>query len=113
VFIEAAGDARTLRCSYCALGWTLRARRCIYCGNSGDDFLSAATDVRQPQRRVDLCGTCGGYTKVLEASDPCPFPLLAIDDLATMPLDSGAMDRGYRRPELFDLDTIEPGTPAC
>ena len=48
------------------------------------------------------------YTKVIDVATPTPFPLLAIEDLATMDLDQGAMERGYRRPELFDLDTIEP-----
>jgi FdhE protein len=108
VFIELVEGRRLLRCSYCALGWTLTTERCIYCGNSGDGFLAAALDVGQPGRRVELCAACGNYTKVLEAPAPTPFPLLAIDDLATMPLDAATMERGYRRPELFDLDTIEP-----
>ena len=30
-----------------------------------------------------------------------------------MNLDQGAMNRGYRRPELFDLDAIEPRTSTC
>ena len=82
----------------------------MYCGNDGSDFVAAAPDVEQPQRRVELCGRCSGYTKVIEVVTPTPFPLLAIEDLATLSLDQGAMDRGYRRPELFDLDAIEPRT---
>jgi len=113
VFIESTAGARTLRCSYCALGWPLQSRRCIYCGNAGDDFVAAAPEVNEPQRRVELCGKCSSYTKVLDAAAPTPFPLLAIDDLATMSLDAGAMDRGYRRPELFDLDAIEPRKTTC
>jgi len=69
--------------------------------------------VHAPERRVELCGRCSGYTKVINIREPAPFPLLAIVDLATMNLDQGAMDRGYRRPELFDLDTIEPRTSKC
>jgi len=107
VFIESVAEERLLRCSYCALGWSLATRHCIYCGNCGDDFISAALDVHQPQR-VELCGSCSNYTKVIESATHTPFPLLAIDDLATMELDSGAMERGYRRPELMDLDSIEP-----
>ena len=107
-FIEAHGGAHTLRCSYCALGWSLSSRRCVYCGNAAGDFVAAAPDVDQPQRRVELCGRCSGYTKVIDVQEPTPFPLLAIEDLATMNLDQGAMNRGYRRPELFDLDAIEP-----
>ncbi len=112
-FIEAHGTARTLRCSYCALEWTMKSHRCVYCGNAGDDFVAAAPEVSEPQRRVELCGRCSGYTKVIEAQEPTPFPLLAIADLATIVLDQGAMDRGYRRPELFDLDAIEPRTSTC
>ena len=112
-FIEAHDGAHTLRCSYCALGWTLSAHRCVYCGNSGEDFVAAAPDVSRPERRVELCGRCSGYTKVIAVQEPAPFPLLAIADLATMNLDQGAMERGYRRPELFDLDAIEPRTPTC
>jgi Protein involved in formate dehydrogenase formation len=112
-FIEARAGTHTLRCSYCALGWALTSARCVYCGNAGDDFVAAAPDVRAPQRRVELCGQCSGYTKVIDAQEATPFPLLAIADLATMNLDQGAMDRGYRRPELFDLDTIEPRTSTC
>jgi len=112
-FIEARGGTRALRCSYCALEWALASNSCVYCGNAGSDFVTAAPDVQQPQRRVELCGRCSGYTKVIEVEDPTPFPLLAIEDLATMSLDQGAMDRGYRRPELFDLDAIEPRTSAC
>jgi Protein involved in formate dehydrogenase formation len=112
-FIEADDATHTLRCSYCALGWSVGSHRCVYCGNAGDDFIAAAPDVTHPQRRVELCGKCSGYTKVIDARDPTPFPLLAIADLATIELDQGAMDRGYRRPELFDLDAIEPRTTGC
>jgi len=50
---------------------------------------------------------------VIDVRQPTPFPLLAIPDLATMHLDQGAMSRGYRRPELLDLDAIEPRTSTC
>jgi FdhE protein len=112
-FIESRDGAHELRCSYCALAWSLTSHRCVYCGNDSEDFLAAAHDVNAPQRRVDLCGRCSGYTKVIEVRERTPFPLLAIEDLATLQLDEGAMERGYRRPELFDLDTIEPGTSTC
>ncbi|MET0215671.1 MAG: formate dehydrogenase accessory protein FdhE [Vicinamibacterales bacterium] len=112
-YIEAQDAARLLRCSYCALGWSLQSHRCIYCGHAGENFVAAAPDVNQPQRRVELCGACGGYTKVIETAEPTPFPLVAIEDLATMHLDRGAMERGYRRPELVNLDAIEPRATRC
>src|SRR5688572_24871104 len=74
-FIEAHDNAHTLRCSYCALGWSLQSHRCVYCGHAGKDFVAAAPDVNQPQRRVELCGQCSGYTKVIDVPQPTPFPL--------------------------------------
>ena len=112
-YIETQDAARVLRCSYCALGWSLQSHRCIYCGHAGENFVAAAPDVNQPERRVELCGACGGYTKVIETAEPTPFPLVAIEDLATMHLDRGAMERGYRRPELVNLDAIEPRATRC
>ena len=108
VLIEATADLHTLRCSYCTLGWRLRSRRCVYCGHSGDRFIIAAPDPASSERTLELCGACGGYTKVIRVETATPFPLLAVDDLATMDLDRGAMERGYGRPEMFDVSAIEP-----
>ncbi|HKY21704.1 MAG TPA: formate dehydrogenase accessory protein FdhE [Vicinamibacterales bacterium] len=112
-FIESHGGSQTLRCSFCALAWTLHSLRCIYCGNAGADFVSAAPDVSRPKRHVQMCGSCGSYTKVLEVAEETPFPLIAIEDLASMDLDQGAMSRDYRRPPLNDLDAIEPLRSNC
>ncbi len=108
VFIESRHGLRELRCSFCALGWTLQSHRCIYCGNGGDNFIAAAPDVSRARHRVELCGQCACYTKVIEVAEPIPFPLLAIEDLASIGLDHGAMERQYGRPDLYDLDSIEP-----
>jgi len=111
---EGCLEGGLLRCSYCVATWTLSKQRCVYCSNDDERFMVAAPDVTRPERRAELCGACGGYTKLIAASSPTPFPLIAIEDLATMDLDEGAMARGYQRPDLFDLDVIEPSsTPTC
>jgi FdhE protein len=107
-FIESSGGFRVLRCSFCAFGWPLSCERCIYCDNQNADFVRAALDVERTHRTVELCASCGGYTKVIEVTRPTPFPLVAVEDLATIDLDGGAMERGYRRPDLVDLEGIEP-----
>jgi formate dehydrogenase maturation protein FdhE len=106
--IEVLNESRLLRCSFCAASWELTSKRCVYCANAADNFVTAAPDVSRRNRRLDLCGTCGSYTKVIEVIAATPFPLLAIEDLATVDLDQGAMAREYGRPKLFDLDAIEP-----
>jgi hypothetical protein len=42
---------------------------------------------------------------VIDVSTPTPFPLLAIEDLASTDLDAGAMSREYQRPPLYDLES--------
>ena len=91
---------RILRCSFCAAGWELRSYACIYCGESGEAFVTAAPDQERKDRRVEVCGTCAGYLKTVDVAELSPFPLLAIADLETMDLDVAAMERGYRRPAL-------------
>lgn len=113
VLIESLAGNFSLRCSFCALGWTLQSARCLYCDNSGGDFVTAAPDLQRPDRRIQLCGACGCYTKVISVTSATPFPFLAVEDLATMDLDQGAMSREYRRPPLADLDAIEPAQSRC
>ena len=108
--IQEVDGVRVLRCSFCAAAWTMLTYGCIYCGASGDDFVAAAPDRERTARRLELCGICGGYTKVVDATALTPFPLIAIDDLASLDLDRGAIERGYGRPPLADLRAIEPGT---
>jgi hypothetical protein len=112
-FIESLAGLRALRCSYCALAWTLQSVRCIYCRNTRESFVSVALDATGRRRSVELCAECGNYTKVIGTGDPVPFPLLAIEDLASMDLDEAAMMRKYRRPELYDLDSLEPFRSPC
>lgn len=106
--VEWLNGARVLRCSFCAASWELTSHRCIYCGNADKRFVAAAPDMAHQGRRLELCGGCGSYTKVIEVGSLTPFPLVAIEDLATMDLDEGAIGREYGRPPLFDLDAIDP-----
>ena len=98
--MEAAEAGHTLRCSFCAMGWTLASYRCVYCGNDGETFLTAAPNPDIPGRRLQLCGACGGYAKVLDLPAPTEFPLVAIEDLASLDLDMAAIERQYGRPAL-------------
>jgi FdhE protein len=102
---EAAGGDRTLRCSFCSSAWTLTAYACIYCGERGGKFVTAAPDESRKDRRVELCGNCGGYLKTIEVPELSPFPLLSISDIETTDLDVAAMEQGYRRPPLKEFST--------
>ena len=100
--VEVSGD-HVLRCSFCAMSWHLSSYRCLYCNNDGQNFITAAPDPEQSGRRLQMCGECGGYVKVLAVETPSVFPLLAIDDLASMDLDLLAIERKYIRPALPEI----------
>jgi FdhE protein len=102
---EVAGGHRILRCSFCAAAWELNSYACIYCGESGEAFVTAAPDEERKDRRVEVCSACGGYLKTVDVAELSPFPLLAIADLETMDLDIAAMERGYARPPLRSFGT--------
>lgn len=97
---EVVGGHRTLRCSFCATAWELPAYACIYCGEQGAPFVTAAPNEERKDRRVELCRTCGGYLKTIDLDELSPFPLLAISDIETTDLDVAAMEHGYARPQL-------------
>jgi FdhE protein len=100
---EAGTGGHQLRCSFCAARWALASYRCVYCANKSRTFVTAAPDLQVPGRRLQLCGACGGYVKVLEVASPARFPLLAIEDLGSMDLDLIALERKYLKPPLAEI----------
>jgi FdhE protein len=102
-FAEIAGGTRGLRCSFCDAAWRPPVCRCVYCAEEGPAFSMAAPDGDRPGWRLELCASCGGYLKSIETEAPVRYPLLAVDDMETLPLDVAAMEGGYGRPPLPEL----------
>jgi FdhE protein len=100
---EVVGGHRTLRCSFCSSAWELSTYACIYCGEHGGPFVTAAPDEAQKDRRIEICSSCNGYLKTIDLPELSPFPLLAISDIETTDLDVAAMQHGYGRPPLKDF----------
>ena len=114
VLAEYIDDRRLLRCSFCGIDWEMRSRRCAYCDEDGAVFTICAADEKHPERLLELCDRCRGYTKAVNVAAPTPFLLLALQDLETFALDRIAADRGYGRPTLIELGpeaTYEPPRP--
>ena len=100
---EVVASHRVLRCSFCAAAWEMNRYACVYCGEDGEKFVTAAPNEERADRRLELCNACGGYLKTVDVPELSPFPLLAIADMETMELDMAAMERGYGRPVLKDF----------
>jgi len=97
---ESRGGQRVLRCSFCALAWSLRMTACAYCGETGGSFTVSTPDPSHPERQLEACGMCRSYLKAVDVDAAAPFPLLAITDLETLDVDMTAMQSGYHRPAL-------------
>jgi FdhE protein len=94
-----ASGPRVLRCSFCALAWSLPSAGCVYCATQEPTLETVTAGGQSSQSlNLELCSACGGYLKVIEASELSPFPLLAISDLETSGLDLEAAQRGFNRP---------------
>jgi FdhE protein len=102
---EVVDGHRLMRCSFCAAAWELTSYACVYCGEAGPPFVTAAPDEERKDRRVEVCTSCHGYLKTVDTHELSPFPLLAIADLETMDLDMAAMEHGYQRPALKEMAT--------
>ena len=95
---------RLLRCAFCACTWRQAVDQCAYCQQRGEHFTTVVPDRQQPGRRIELCRTCGGFLKTLDVALVTPFPLLAIEDLASADLDQAALHHGFKRLPLKKID---------
>lgn len=90
--------SRHLRCLQCGASWRVRRLYCPSCGN--EDHATLCTlyeEGRRQTRRVEACERCRRYVKVVAAASPTPAEMLAVEDLATAPLDVIARERGFVR----------------
>ncbi len=88
---------RMLRCAFCACTWRQSLDQCAYCQEAGEAFTTVVPDRSRPGRRLELCRTCGGFLKTLDVERVTPFPLVAIEDLASSDLDQAALHHGFKR----------------
>jgi len=88
---------RLLRCAFCACTWRPRVDQCVYCRTRDERFATVVPDREQPGRRLELCRSCGGFLKTLDAEVITPFPLVSIEDLASADLDQTALGHGFKR----------------
>ena len=91
---------RRLRCGRCAADWRFPVLRCAFCDETEHERLAGlAPDGEGEIHRVDGCHTCGGYLKSVAALGALGEEQLAAEDIATLPLDLAAIERGFGRPE--------------
>ena len=86
---------RRLVCGRCVAQWSFAALTCPFCAND-DRTLITSFATRDGRYRVSACDVCRRYLKAYDARN-APRPLLvAVDTIATLPLDAAAIQKGYQ-----------------
>jgi hypothetical protein len=91
--ITATGDRRLI-CGRCLAQWAYGPHTCPYCTNDDRSLVTSFT-TRDGRYRVYGCDVCRRYLKAYDARNAARPVMLAVDSIATLPLDAAAMQRGY------------------
>lgn len=92
-------QVRFLRCGLCAASWEFPRLRCPFCATDDHRQLGYLhQEGQEGKERVATCDACRGYIKMVNTLTPLRPEQLLVMELATLPLDLVAGDRGYSTP---------------
>ncbi|HKY51623.1 MAG TPA: formate dehydrogenase accessory protein FdhE [Candidatus Limnocylindria bacterium] len=101
VFVD-SGEAlvtgqRRLVCARCANEWVYPRMTCVACGTTESSKLVVLADPEQlPHLRIDACERCKRYIVSIDARlEGRAVPV--VDELAAIPLDMAAAERGFTK----------------
>jgi FdhE protein len=93
--VRTSAGERFLICGRCTGRWRFDATACPFCHNDDRGLLHSFAS---PDRlyRLYACDVCRRYIKAYDARAGRRPVMLALDSIATLPLDAAAIQRGYR-----------------
>jgi formate dehydrogenase formation protein len=86
---------RRLICGRCAAQWSFDPLACPFCGNNNRSRITSFA-TRDGRYRVYACDNCKRYLKAYDGRNAARPVIVAVDTIATLPLDAAAMQRGYQ-----------------
>jgi len=96
--VQGKEGARRLRCGLCGLGWSYPRLQCVACRTTNHHHLGfLCLEGEGEKYRLQTCDLCHGYVKVVVTFEAIAVDMLAVEDLATLHLDSLAAERGFTR----------------
>jgi hypothetical protein len=85
---------RRLICGRCLAQWAFDSLACPFCTNDNRALITSFA-TRDGLYRVYACDVCRRYLKAYDGRHASRPLLVAVDTIATLPLDAAAMQRGY------------------
>jgi Protein involved in formate dehydrogenase formation len=92
--ITPAADRRLI-CGRCTGQWAFPQLMCPFCRNDDRSRLTSFA-TRDGKYRVTACDVCHRYVKAYDGRNASRPVMVAVDSIATLPLDAAAMQRGYK-----------------
>ena len=86
---------RHLICGRCSGQWPFAAPTCPFCANDDRSRITSFA-TRDGRYRVSACDVCKRYLKAYDARHATRPVMIAVDSIATLPLDAVALQRGYQ-----------------
>jgi FdhE protein len=86
---------RLLICSRCTVRWPFDQLACPFCLNADRSRITSFA-TRNGLYRLNGCDVCKRYVKAFDARHAHRSVMLAVDSIATLPLDAAAAQKGYR-----------------
>lgn len=91
--VSPSGERRLI-CGRCAAQWAFAPLTCPYCANEERRLITSVA-TRDGLYRVYGCDVCKRYLKAYDARRAARPVMVAVDSIATLPLDAAAQQRGY------------------
>jgi ribosomal protein L40E len=85
---------RLLICGRCLAQWAFDATTCPFCENDDRAQITSFAS-RDGRYRVYACDVCRRYLKAYDGRHSTRTVMIAVDSIATLPLDAAAIQRGY------------------
>ena len=85
---------RLLVCGRCLAQWAFGSHTCPFCTNDDRERVTSFA-TRDGRYRVYACDVCRRYLKAYDGRQAGRPVMVAVDAIATLPLDAAAMQRGY------------------
>lgn len=87
--------ARSLICSFCWHGWSVKRVFCPFCDTSDNKHLHYLFSEEEKDVRVDLCDNCKKYLKAIDTRQAARLIYPPLEQVTTLHLDIKAQEEGY------------------
>jgi FdhE protein len=84
-----------LICGRCLAQWPFDGTACPFCANDDRTRITSFAS-RDGRYRVYACDVCRRYLKAYDGRSATRPVMVAVDTIATLPLDAAAIQRGYQ-----------------